>query len=535
VSPATTFELLRFEATPVAPAVALVELAGRFAGLEPVRPRLLVETGGVAREMPALEAGGAPWSATFAVPLGALSDPGASFSLVPGRGPLVALPAPTEAGGDDDRFVRLARTVNDLRHRLGDAIERAGAAAERLAESEAERERLAAEVAAVREQLAAAEARAAEAHDAALTAREAQAGAEGEADLAREALARARDEARQGMRDEIEGAAREAAAAREQLQEAQARAVAAEDDARAARRELRDARARIEALLRESRTSRTAAARTRIAARMPVRDEFRAARLESEWADEDEEAEAEAEAEPRSAEAPAGPAGAPGDEGEGGARGSAEARPAAPAAAGNGAPRPGSAEDAEDAAAPLGPAAPGQSAAPLDRAGPDRAAADADDATAPLDPAGPDRAADDADDATAALDRAGPDRAADDATAALGPAAPGEPPTTAELPAGVRRGPGLWSDEEQAESVRVLRPRTRAGRQRPAAAVPSGEPGDDEVLDPAAVGARLIRPAEVAPRHRAVAVLTSPRVIVGAIFVLLIAALVLIFLGVGPV
>ncbi|HEX8082980.1 MAG TPA: hypothetical protein VF529_01740, partial [Solirubrobacteraceae bacterium] len=149
------FELLRFEATPVTPAVAVVELAGVFAGQEPTRPRLLVETGGVSREMPALSVSGSPWSAVFAVPLPALSEPAATFSLVPGRGPLIALPAPSDSGGDDDRFVRLARTANDLRHRLGEATETAAAAAERLAAVSDERAALAEELDAARAALAA--------------------------------------------------------------------------------------------------------------------------------------------------------------------------------------------------------------------------------------------------------------------------------------------------------------------------------------------------------------------------------------------
>ncbi|HEX2087629.1 MAG TPA: hypothetical protein VHF89_18235 [Solirubrobacteraceae bacterium] len=501
MSPAPTFELLRFEATPVAPAVAVVELTGSFAGLEPVKPRLLVETGGVAREMPALEAGGSPWSATFAVALDALRDERASFSLVPGRGPLIALPAPTDAADDDDRFVRLARTVNDLRHRLSRAEEAAG-----------ERDALAAELAAAREQLAAAEARGAEAHDAALTAREEQARAEGEADEAREALARAREEARAEVREEIETAQREAEQARTQLTQAQDRAIAAEDDARAARRDLRDARARIEALVRESRTVRTAAARERVRTATPrgaFGDDaaFHAARLGPDWAEGGAEDEDTAVAEEGAPDAGGQPAArfVP-DAGEEAGEDVDEAAPAA---------NQGAAPAAVEADEPGAAAA--ADTAPLERAVDD---------TAPLEPA------------------------ADDDTAPLEPV-PGDPATTARLGAvepageeqsrGARPGPGLWRDEEPAESVRILRPRTKAGRLAPLPARdPEPEDGDaedtsdEDVLPPAAVGARLIQPAEMTPRRRAIAILTNPRVIVGGIFVLLLTALVLIFLGFGP-
>ena len=200
MSPAPSFELLRFEATPVTPAAAVVELDGRFTGLDPVRPRLLVGTGGTEHEMPALEVGGAPgpgpsdtgsgepplrgWSASFAIPLAALSDPLASFALVPGRGPLIELPPPSESGNGDDRFVALARTANDLRHRLTSALEAA-----------ADRDHLSDELDALRERLAATEERVTEAHEAAMRAREDQARAEGETDEARAALALARDQA----------------------------------------------------------------------------------------------------------------------------------------------------------------------------------------------------------------------------------------------------------------------------------------------------------------------------------------------------
>ncbi|MDQ3742240.1 MAG: hypothetical protein M3389_14980, partial [Actinomycetota bacterium] len=105
-------------------------------------------------------------------------------------------------------------------------------------------------------------------------------------------------------------------------------------------------------------------------------------------------------------------------------------------------------------------------------------------------------------------------------------------PTTAQL-SQVDATPDLWRDDADDDSVRILRPRTPAGRRRPARV--DLDTDDDATLEPAAVGARLIHPGEASPRHRAVAILTSPRVIVGAIFVLLIVALALIFAGIGPV
>ena len=469
-----TFELLRFEATPLTAAAAIVELDGVFAGLAPTRPRLLVESGGVSREMPALEAGGSPgpsdtvsgerplrgWSASFAVPLTALADAGSTFALVPGRGPLIELPPPTPRGdADDDRFVKLARTANDLRHRLSVALDRAE-----------DRDHLARELAEMRGRVTEAEQRVAEAHEAAMQAREEQARAEGEAEVAREALARAREEARAEVREEIETARGEAEAARAQLAdaeqrargeveaaraqlgEAEQRAVTAEDEARAARLELRDARARIEALTRQTRTTRTAVARERVptaAPRIPVaadeEEEFRAARLGPDW-----------------------------DEG----RAEAEARATADTAA---------LHDEPDPTISFEPA-------PADH----------------LDPH---------------AEEAEPE------TTAVLEEVPGEEPPAEH--AGEEPGPELWRDDS--ESVRVLRPRTLAGRRRPAPVLSTDEIQGEEILDPAAVGARLMQPAELTPRQRAVAIATNPRFIVGAIFFLLLVALALIFAGVGPV
>jgi hypothetical protein len=476
MSPVPTFELLRFEATPVSETAAVVELDGVFTGVSPARPRLLVESAGASREMPALSAGGeAPWSASFAVPVAALED--AAFSLVPGRGPLIALPSPTPSGGDDDRFVRLARTANDLRRRLGQATESAAAAAERLTEVGDENDALTAALEEARAEAAAAEARATEAHDAAVAAREEQARAEGEADEAREALTRAREEARAEVAEELARLSAAVAEAQEQLTAEEERAVAAEDDARAARRDLVEARARIESLQRENRTHRTAAARASVPT--ATTEEFRAARLGAEWAEGADEDDPEA-------------------------------------------------ADASDPTAPL-PADEATTLLPADDA---TTPVPSDDATAPL-PGGRGDALrsvagdeGEVDDATAALS-AGHESSAGDETAPFDVVGPATQVASADSPSG-----GLWSESSSSE-VRILRPRTTAGRRRPAH-IPI-EDTDEDVLDPAAVGARLLQPAEVSPRQRAVAIVTSPRVIVGTIFLLLILALVLIFVGAGPV
>jgi hypothetical protein len=213
-----TFEVLRFETLPATDAVAVLELAGTFeGGIAPSRPRLLVEGAGEAREIAAVDASaGDPWTAAFAVPPAAVTDGHATFSLVVGRGPLIALPPPTpiEGMGETDH-VELARSANELRHRAARAAQRAEAA-------ETERDRLAV-------QLAAAERRAVRA-----------------------------DEQREELRTEADAAEREAAQLRETGDELRddaadlrSRIVLLEDDLRHARRDLRDARARVEALRRE--------------------------------------------------------------------------------------------------------------------------------------------------------------------------------------------------------------------------------------------------------------------------------------------
>jgi TolA-binding protein len=81
------------------------------------------------------------------VPFTAVDDADALFSLVPERGPLVALPFPDVDAGSDDRYVRMAREANVLRHELAQARSAAAGADDRVAAVAAERDRLAAEVA----------------------------------------------------------------------------------------------------------------------------------------------------------------------------------------------------------------------------------------------------------------------------------------------------------------------------------------------------------------------------------------------------
>jgi predicted nucleic acid-binding Zn-ribbon protein len=286
------FEVLRFEAVPAAAGVALLELDGHVvSGPVPSRPRLLVEWGGRSQELPAVVAGGGGaspqgamprtvWSATFAVPLESLDAPDRSFGLVPGRGAVIGLPDPDLAGGDDDRFVRLARAANDLRHRLAEASASAATADARFGEVAEERDRLAAELAAMTERAETAERAAKEIRAAGEAADEAaararteleQAMAEAatlrrrlESETARAEAAEAaathertlRDEARADV-DRLHG---EMAAAAEHAEELQDKLVAAEDEATAAQRELRDVRARLTALQRERARDRPPAA-----------------------------------------------------------------------------------------------------------------------------------------------------------------------------------------------------------------------------------------------------------------------------------
>ena len=254
MSPAVVpFEVLRFEAVPAAAGVAVVELDGRFGdlGAAPVAPRLLVEGAAGAVELPAVEVVGAePWSATFAVPLEALGDVDAAFALVPGRGPLIALPAPSLAGADDDRFVRLARTVNELRHRLSETSARA-----------ADADRLRGELRTARARIAELERRAAAAEQDAANARSELAEAEQDldrrsAELERDAAARiaAADERADEANAALARATAEIAALRERAQvdehevrQAHAWSAQLEEQRDAAREELEHTRAHLRA------------------------------------------------------------------------------------------------------------------------------------------------------------------------------------------------------------------------------------------------------------------------------------------------
>lgn len=283
IASVVAFEVLRFEAVPAAAGVALLELEGRFAsGAVPARPRLLVEWGGRSQELPAVVhsggVGGTPWSATFAVPLEAVDADGSGFAIVPGRGPVIGLPSPDLAPGEDDRFVRLARGANDLRHRLAEASASAATSNTRYAEVAEERDRLAAELAAARERAGTAERDLAAATTAVKEVRaaaevadreaaEARAGADGlrerlDAETTRAEAAEAATTHERALREEqraeLERLHEEMATAAEEAEELQARLAAAEDEAEAAQRELRDVRSRLTALQRERSLERPA-------------------------------------------------------------------------------------------------------------------------------------------------------------------------------------------------------------------------------------------------------------------------------------
>lgn len=246
------FELLRFEAAPASAAAALVELDGVFAGPPPARVRLLVEQPDARLEVPALAADGAdPWTATFAVPLALLQT--AEFALVVGRD-LVGLPAPETSGAaGDDRFVKLARQANALRHRLEESVAANAAREEISAGLVAERDTLRAE-------LEAETTRADAAEQTAQAARDQRDSATATAEAVRGELAEAREEVRAAEARATE-AERERAALRaraEAAERAVADARASTDDEHEAevarlRTDLVQARARIEALERDLR------------------------------------------------------------------------------------------------------------------------------------------------------------------------------------------------------------------------------------------------------------------------------------------
>lgn len=247
------FELLRFEAHPSG-AVAVLELDGRFSEdlRAPARPRLLVEgSGRPQRELPAIDVTHEPWSATFAVPLDLVSDRGATYALVPERGPLVALPSPDLAAGSDDRYVRLARAANRLRHQLAQATElepEADRLRSELEDAAAERERLLAEAAAERDRLLA---EAAAEHD--------------------------------RLREDLADAAEEHERLRDGLRSAEARASEAEQRASEADERVRQAERRLEEAVDESRSTHRALVDARADARAAhaelerVREQLRAA------------------------------------------------------------------------------------------------------------------------------------------------------------------------------------------------------------------------------------------------------------------
>ena len=471
------FELLRFEAWPASAGVALVELDGRFFGAEPDRPRLLVESRGRAREMPAISVGLRPWSASFAVPLDVLSDPEASFSLVPGRGPLIGLPEPEHTAGGEDRYVHVARTANDLRRRIVDLEEEAqaaatraatdkeeadrrfaeaqaaatrrydaaqaeaerrfeeaeAAAAQRLAEVSAERDHLASELETTRAALAEATARAEAAERSAAESAQWAAAAEETTRTARADAERERDEARA-----------EADAAADEAERLEARVLAAEDGTRRARRELRDARAELEAVRRESRMPHAPAAAagaqrsTRIITDADVEDD-----------DEDDEDAPSTDPDLRIVTNGEDP----------------RAGDVSPAA-----------RDLRLVDEPAEPEA-FEPLPPRDDLTVEWAAGDAD--TAPTEPV-----------------------VVPDPTQQMDPVVIGDADTTASL----------FEDDLPLEPAQT---------------------DETPALDPAAVGARLIRPAEVANR-RALDLILSPRVVVVGLFTLLVVLFALIILGAGP-
>ena len=157
MAPPVRFEVVRFSAAPASADVALLELEGRFSA--PARrrlgaPRLLAEEGSSRVEVRAAEGGnataepdGAPWRASFAVPLRLLES--GSFALAVGRELLVDLPDPDSeerTNGSGDLHVRLAREANALRQRADEAREAAAAALARADDERGTRERTEAEL-----------------------------------------------------------------------------------------------------------------------------------------------------------------------------------------------------------------------------------------------------------------------------------------------------------------------------------------------------------------------------------------------------
>ena len=254
------FSLLRFEAAPVSAAVALVELDGEFTERAPARVRLLIERGGRGVEVPAIASGGAsPWSARFAIALDDLTDESTEFALAPGP--------------DEDRFLRVAREANELRHRLDEATATADEVPAVRAELAETRHRAEQESERLRSQIDEAARKTDEAESAAASARSerdsavqaSQAAEEEQAALRkqlRETEARLTETEREraSLRARAESADRAVAdltgrvdELEQRARDAEAKAVAAEDETRLVRRDLRDTRARLESVLREQR------------------------------------------------------------------------------------------------------------------------------------------------------------------------------------------------------------------------------------------------------------------------------------------
>ncbi len=258
------FEVLRFDAVSADAGVAVLLLAGRFVSGSPGGvPRLLVEQAGRAREVAPvqLDAADGDLRAAFAVPADALGEGGAAFSLVVGRGPLIALPAPTAPEGPEaDAYVRLARVANELRRRLAAAESRAAQAEDRAEEGEAAVREAAERVARAEAAAQAAEREADEAAERIVRAEAAAAAAAREAD---ERAVRAEAAAVDAAREADERADRAEAAAAAEVVEAVERAERAEEAAAAADRDADEAAARAERAEGELRDAREHADRSR--------------------------------------------------------------------------------------------------------------------------------------------------------------------------------------------------------------------------------------------------------------------------------
>jgi hypothetical protein len=299
------FELLAFTAAPVAGALVVVALEGRFTGAQGGRfarqPMLVVDSGD---DRPRLEL--APvratladgrWRSAYAIP--AETFPNARFALGL-RGTLLELPAPDEPD-DTDRLTALAREANALRRALEVAESEAAATSAELgaaviaardgalAESTDRIAALEAELAAAAASVAAAEHRAAMEREQAL----AQAAARVEAAkhrgaTEREAAHAEHEQALAAVAARADAAAQDATAARAALAEATVRADAAEQDAatvRAAiagtevlRAELAEERERSTAAITELEAELASARRRADALRNAAEADARAAR-----------------------------------------------------------------------------------------------------------------------------------------------------------------------------------------------------------------------------------------------------------------